>query len=159
MDEIKSWTFSICSASIFGAIMNIILPEGSTQKIFKSVFCVFFLCCLISPLLNMNLFNEKNILNSFDYEYREKDDTENRLYESAARTIEDEIRSKTEEILRQENIEYSNISVRVNILEGGGIEIIEFRITAYSDISESLKEKIGNETGLIPDVEILGESF
>ena len=107
----------------------------------------------------MNLFNEKNILNSFDYEYREKDDTENRLYESAARTIEDEIRSKTEEILRQENIEYSNISVRVNILEGGDIEIIEFRITAYSDISESAKEQIGNETGLIPDVEILGESF
>lgn len=159
MDEIKSWAFSVCSASICGAIMNIILPEGSTQKIFKSVFCVFFLCCVISPLFTMDFFNEKNILNSFDYEYREKDGIESEIYESAAKTMESEIRSKTEEILRRENIEFSNISVRVNILESGGIEIIEFRITANSDISESVKEKIGNETGLIPDVEIWGESF
>ncbi len=159
MDDIKNWAFSICSASICGAIMNIILPEGSTQKIFKSVFCVFFLCCVVSPLFGMDIFSEKDILNSFDFEYKEEEGTENKFYESSIKAMEDEIRNRTEQVLKDNGIDFTNISLKINILEDGGIEISEFSVFVYSDIAEEIKEKIGNETGLIPEVKILGESF
>ena len=158
MDEIRNWAFSICSAAICGAVMNIILPEGSTQKIFKSVFCMFFLCCVISPLLTMDFFNEKNFFAALEIEDADENSLESGFYEPSARIMEEEIRTKTENILRNENVEFGNISVRVNILESGGIEINEFSIAVY-DIPESVKEKIGNETGLIPEVKIIGESF
>ena len=158
MDEIRNWAFSICSAAICGAVMNIILPEGSTQKIFKSVFCVFFLCCVISPLLTMDFLNEKNFFAALEIEDADENSLESGFYEPSARIMEEEIRTKTENILRSENVEFGNISVRVNILESGGIEINEFSIAVY-DIPESVKEKIGNETGLIQEVKIIGESF
>lgn len=157
MDEIKSWAFSVCTASICGAAMNIILPEGSTQKVFKSVFCVFFLCCVISPLLNMDFINGGDILNSFEAEYEEESGLENRLYESSAAAMEEDIKTKTASILDEAGVNFSNISIKINILEGGGIEINEFSVTAASEIPDGLKEKIGSETGLIPEVKIAGD--
>lgn len=154
MNEIRDWAFSICSAAICGAVMNIILPEGSTQKIFKSTFCVFFLCCVISPLLTMDFISEKSFSGIPGGEYSGGDVLENDFYEPSARVAEEEIRTKTENILRSENIEFGNISVKVNILENGGIEINEFSIAVAYDIPESVKEEIGNETGLIPEVKI-----
>jgi len=156
MEEIRNWAFSVCTASICGAVMNIILPEGSTQKVFKSVFCVFFLCCIISPLLDANLFSE-DILKSFEAEYKYDSGLESRLYESSAAAMEEDIKAKTNLILKEAGVNFSTISIKINILDGGGIEINEFSVTAPSEFSDELKNKIGSETGLIPEVKIMGE--
>ena len=106
----------------------------------------------------MDFLNEKNFFAALEIEDADENSLESGFYEPSARIMEEEIRTKTENILRSENVEFGNISVRVNILESGGIEINEFSIAVY-DIPESVKEKIGNETGLIPEVKIIGESF
>lgn len=158
MDGIRSWAFSVCAASICGAVLNIILPEGSTQKIFKTVFCVFFLCCVISPLLKMNLFKDA-VFSDISAEYGGDENFEESLYGSSAEMFQNEIKAKTRAVLKDAGVDFYDIYVGVNILKEGGIEINGFSISTNSDIPAEIKERIGNETGLIPEVKILGESF
>jgi len=51
MDAIRQWAFSICSAMVACGIAGLILPRGNLEKMFRLSVSVFFLCCLLSPVL------------------------------------------------------------------------------------------------------------
>lgn len=51
MDSVKQWAFSLCAAMIACGIAQMLVPKASLEKIFSLVISVFFLCCLLSPLL------------------------------------------------------------------------------------------------------------
>ena len=50
MDEIKSWAFSLCCASVGGALFSLLLPDSSVGKVGRFSVQLFLLCCLILPL-------------------------------------------------------------------------------------------------------------
>lgn len=51
MEAVRIWAFSICAAMAVCGIALQILPKSGMTGIFKLVVSVFFLCCLLSPLL------------------------------------------------------------------------------------------------------------
>lgn len=51
MEQVRNWAFSVCAAAIACGIAQMILPKSSMQKIFNVTSSVFFLCCLLSPVI------------------------------------------------------------------------------------------------------------
>ena len=52
MDGIRSWAFAVCAAAVCAAVMNMLLPQGSEKRIFKTVLSLFMLCSILSPILS-----------------------------------------------------------------------------------------------------------
>lgn len=156
MEILKNWAFSICCASVSGGIINMLLPENSLTKTFKTVFCVFFLCIIISPFSEI----DKNDLLLFDDISLENEDfSENMFIENSAEYIESEITAATNKILSEENIDVKDILINVNISEDGNINISKFTLI-LSDIENisDIEQKIFQETGIKPDITIFGEN-
>ena len=120
MESIQNWAFSLCIAAISGSVINIILPECQTQKTFKIVSCVFFMCAVISPLKDIDLsaingyFETESIYN--EHKISEFDAV-------SSEYIENQIIDTTKELLEGEGISAKEISVEINISENGGIEV------------------------------------
>ena len=157
METFRNWAFSVCCAAIFGGILNFILPEGGTQKIYKTVFCVFFLCIILTPIADID-FSKFDIQETY-FKSDELDLSENEFNNGSAEYIENEILSSTKEILKNENLNFEDISIKINILKDGSINISKFALT-FNDIEnpDSLIEKIRQKTGIAPEIIISGEN-
>lgn len=62
---IISWLLSIVGITLIGALVDIILPEGSTQKYIKCIFSIFVVFVMIYPVVNINI--DKIDFNKFIY--------------------------------------------------------------------------------------------
>lgn len=51
MEAIKQWAFSICAAMVTCGLSQTLLPKSSMEKIFRTTVSIFFLCCLLSPIV------------------------------------------------------------------------------------------------------------
>lgn len=51
MDSVRQWAFGICAAAIACALAQLILPKSSMQRVFNITCGVFFLGCLLSPVV------------------------------------------------------------------------------------------------------------
>ena len=155
MEILKNWAFSICCASIAGGIINLILPKGGAHATYKTVFCVFFLCVLISPLSDIH-FSDSDF---FNRKITENETFENTFSETSEKYLENEIVSSVEEILKNENIICDDIFVKVNISEDGSININKFVLTFKQlENADKLADKIGRISGIVPEIIILGEN-
>jgi len=54
MDAIRQWAFSLCSAMVACGLAQMLLPKSNMEKVFRVSVSVFFLCCLLSPLVLQN---------------------------------------------------------------------------------------------------------
>lgn len=54
MSAIKDWAICLCFAALSTAIVQMIMPSGSTEKTMKFVIGVFFISCIVSPLFTQN---------------------------------------------------------------------------------------------------------
>jgi len=155
MEEIKNWAFSVCCASIAGGILNLLLPEGNVQKIYKTVFCVFFLCIIFSPLSEIKTVK---IDFSENENFPEENFHENEFMQNSAEYIQNELVKSVNEILSEENLSAEDISVNVNISEEGSIDINKFALTFENfEDADSFSEKIYQKTGIKPEIIISGE--
>lgn len=51
MEGIRQWGFSICCTMAACGLAQILLPKSNLERLFKLCVSVFFLCCLLSPIL------------------------------------------------------------------------------------------------------------
>ena len=51
MEAVRTWAFSICAAMAACGIALQLMPKSNLTGVFKLVVSVFFLCCLLSPVL------------------------------------------------------------------------------------------------------------
>ena len=156
METVRNWAFSICCASVIGGILNLILPKNDLQKTFKTVFCVFFLCIILSPLSEID-FN-KIPFSNFNSEKFENEFAENDFNLFSAEYIENELILSAEKILEEEQLIAEDIIAKVNISEEGNINIDEF-VLILKDFEKAhlVSEKIYLETGIEPKISILEE--
>lgn len=156
MDQIKDIAFSVCVALICGSIMNMLSPDGSLKKIYKLVICVFLLSTIISPL------SEIDFSDSFNFEDKSSKafeiDEEMFFLGTTEEIVEEQIKNDTEEMFEEMGIIFKDISVKINILESGNIDINKFTVTIDQnyDFSE-IKEKVKNKIGMEPEIIVSGE--
>lgn len=156
MDAIKNWAFSICCTGIICGIINILVPEGSVQKTFKTVLSTFFICSIISPVVTMDLGGTIDLSEFFS----DKEITYEEIYftDNSAEYIEAELYEATSSFLKKNDIKSKDILIKINISENGNIDINKFVITLENkcDIAY-LSEKIKDEIGIKPEIIILEE--
>lgn len=156
MESVKTWAFSVCCAAIVGGIMNILLPKSNLQKIYKTVFCVFFLCVILSPVLKIKTLN-RNFF-EFDSEYG-NDLYENKFTDNSEKYIESEIIKSSKIFLQDNGIDYKDISAKVNISDDGSININKFTLTFEKQVnSEFIGEALQQKIGVEPEILISGEN-
>lgn len=51
MEGIRQWAFGICAAAIACGMAQLLLPKSSMQRVFNITSSVFFLGCLLSPMM------------------------------------------------------------------------------------------------------------
>ena len=157
MAEIKSWAFSVCCAAIICGLLNMIFPEGSGKKIFKSVLCVFFLCIVISPFSE---FEYSDILSFIGKDYDIAFNSEkNEFNKISEEYLKNEIIKSTEELLNKEETGFKDILLEVNISEDQSIDINDFTVIVFENINkDELIQKIFEKTGIKPEIIVSGEN-
>ncbi len=129
MEIIKQWALSLCVAAVAGAAAEMILPEGSLQKVFKITFSVFFLCCLFSPALA----NVKLDMSYSETALTETESLAGELESSVNRQITDSAAASVEKLAQKEleamGIFSAKTAADINIAEDGGILINRLQIT------------------------------
>ena len=158
MEEIKSWAFSVCVASICGAIFNMLLPEGNLQKTLKCVISIYFLSVVISPFSEIVSFDfsKENIINIDKYsEYYD----ENEFDDITEASLEEKITEETKKILSEKEIDSGDIFIKVNISDENSINITKFTvILSGCENPDALKDEMKHRIGIEPEIILSGEN-
>lgn len=67
MGSFSSWILSIVGIILLGVLIDLILPEGQTNKYIKSIFSIIVIFVIVSPLVNLTK-NEVNLDDIFKNE-------------------------------------------------------------------------------------------
>ena len=89
MDGIRSWATTACLAALAAGIAGIIAPSGKLEKVYRFAVSLFFLCCLLVPLFNMQNINLGNIT------------LPQTQYGTASTSLQDTVNMQTQEIADQ----------------------------------------------------------
>jgi hypothetical protein len=61
MDAVRQWGMTCCFAALAAGIANMLIPHGSLEKVMRFTVSLFFLCCVLSPLISMKISPVKDI--------------------------------------------------------------------------------------------------
>ena len=129
MDNVRQWAFGICAASIACALAQMLLPSSSLQKTFQMTCSVFFLSCLLSPVLFAPWTIDSAQLVDFQSQVTEKaEHLEETLREDTIYLAEENLKNRLEEILLEQEIIARKISVQAHDVGDGRISITECEI-------------------------------
>ena len=133
MNNLSSFLVSFCSACILLGFLFLLCPKDKLNSSVKYVFCLCFLCCVLSGVVDFPKLN----LSQLDTAASNAVLTE----QSAAAVAQ----SVFAEALTQQNINFSKISVDTNKLSNGSITIS--RVTVYSaESAELIVSVIGSDS-------------
>ena len=153
MSAISTWILSITGIVLVGLLFDILLPNGKTNKIVKSIVALFTVLVIVSPLKNIdlnnfdfsNLFENFNIDSQFVSSIREdmvqtlKDDIQENLYENgySGVKIDFEVSSSQENLqIRTVFVDLSNLVLLDNNLNINKYTNIVAIIKSLVDIKE-----------------------
>lgn len=156
IEGVKNWAFAVCAAAVCGAVMNMLLPEGSEKRIFKTVLSLFMLCSILSPILSTD-FSALSTEKYFDENRAQTEDITEELLSLSAEEIEAAIINDTAKALEEKGFAADNISAEVNILPDGSINISRFSVLISEGNPEEIKKIAEQKTGLSPEIKYLGE--
>lgn len=157
IENFKSWTFALCTASMCGAILNMLLPDGSEKKIFKTVLCLFLLCTMFLPILSTD-FSKFDVDFKIDDNGAQMSTVTEELLNFSAESAKEAIINDTKDILSENGIVPNNISLSVNISADGSINISGFYVSVANGDAENIQKIVEKRTGLVPEIQYLGET-
>ena len=151
MNSIRQWAFGICAAAVACALAQLILPKSSLQRVFNVTCSVFFLACLLSPVVFSPLTLDLAAQDDIQREVQERaqrleaavrDDSEQRASES--------LRKAAGELLEDMGIDWYKIYINVHEDDEGGISISECELTLresyvprHAEIRQKLIDRLG----------------
>lgn len=148
MNEIKQWTLGISVSAIVGAIILFISPEGSTEKLVRAAVSLFLMCAILSPFIKnadpMEIFNSIELTET---------QSAAQAGNEAAEYLQNELKGKILDILKECGINNTDISISINIENGNEMKIEKVEIFAekndenqFEIAEKNLKNKLGIET-------------
>ena len=133
MDAVKGWAAALCAVAIGCTLLQMLAPKGGMGKIFRMITAAFFLCCLVSPLLNLKSLLKLD-LESLPTEIQ-SEMLENRLNEQVERQISAAVQRLTETTLEGYGLSAEKIVTEMDTSEDGSIYIK--RIILYLEIGRA----------------------
>lgn len=156
MEAVKTWAFSVCAAMVACGLAQMVLPRGSMEKVFRMTVSVFFLCCLLSPVV---LRDPGLRIEVREYAQQDIDRRAQRLADEAAAQAgtgaEGELRKIIAEKLAGMGINYRDITINMNISGQSAPEAIQVDILLdkahereHREIHDALEEALGVQVRL-----------
>ena len=149
MEALSTWVLSIAGVAVLTVLVDLILPEGQTNKYVKSIFSFVMVVIIISPL--PNIFNGNfDISQIFESgETQLQDDYIYQLNRNRLDTLEKQILKNLEE----KGIDGVSINVSANIfsynmeIENVFVDLYHMVITAKDkniDFKQEIKKSVRN---------------
>ena len=90
MSQVSIWVLSIICIVLIGVLMEVVLPEGKTNKLLKSIIAVVSVLVIVSPLKNIDInnINFSNLFNNIEIDSEFVLDTQKNIVEALSRDIE-----------------------------------------------------------------------
>ena len=151
MDSVRQWAFGICAAAIACALAQLILPKSSMQRVFNITCGVFFLGCLLSPVVLPSAAVELTPPESIQRQIEEKAGRlESAVEEGAQERATESVRLEAMRALRDMGVSYNKIYINVHDDGQGGISISECEVELdrsylprHDEIRAALTERLG----------------
>lgn len=153
MDGLREWAFGLCAAAIACGLMRILTPKSSMEHVFSAVVSVFFLGCILSPILlgtidaDISLTSPDELREQLEQRTRGLEDTLNDEFTESA---SESIRLAAQQTLEEMGVDYRNIYIHTNENEQNSISISECEVTLdasyqsrHTQIREALMARLG----------------
>lgn len=152
MNEIKQWAYGITVSAIVGAIILLVSPGGTLDKLVRTAVSLFLMCAILSPFLSdADPFKFTEGLKSpdnFSNEYG-KEETNEYLQNSIEKNISD--------ILEESGIKDADIRISINIDNNNEMSIESVEISAnkiYENNFENAERNLKNKLGIEVKIEV-----
>ena len=143
MEIIRQWAVSICFAAVVCAIVMMIVPPGSTEKVFRITVSAFFICCAALPIISN--FSDINLELNLSFEQNEDiaSDIAEKMDEQIINEIEFQLSNSAKEIFNKYNCDATaEFSVIAN--DDRQVSVKEIKVYIPSDEVDKAKT-IANE--------------
>lgn len=132
MEIIRQWAVSICFAAVVCAVVMMIVPPGSTEKVFRITVSAFFICCAVLPIINN--FSDINLELNQSFEQNEDlaIDITQKMDEQIIREIEEQLSKSAQEIFNMYNCD-ANAEFSVIANEDRQVKVNQIKVYIPSD--------------------------
>lgn len=158
MEALRHWAFGACAAAVACGMIQLILPKSGMQKVFHVTASVFFLGCLLSPILfslpelDTGAMERGKILEEVE---RRSESLSSAVEERQTTLAAGSIRNAAGSVLEELGIEGGKIYVKIHDEEDGGISISECEVQLpreceprHNEIREALIQRLGVDVRL-----------
>lgn len=135
MDDIRQWAFGICAAAIACGLAQMIMPKSGMQRIFNITSSVFFLGCLLSPIIFSPLTLDPAATEDMQRQIASR--SENLSSAAQQRTLgsaSEGIRLEAGRVLEEMGISDYKIYINVHDDGEGGISISECEVELHQNL-------------------------
>lgn len=161
MDAIRSWAFSICGAAVACGLFQLLMPRTGMRKVLNATVCIFFLCCLFSPVFlslpGINFSLEQDRLHQ-EIELRSKR-LETVVQDAGETLAEEKIRQEIQQVFNELQVEGGKIYIKIHEQGDGRIFISECKVQLpqtyaprHDEIQKALLQRLGEKIVLEYDV-------
>ncbi len=158
MNAVTGWAAALCTAAIGCTALHMLAPKGGLGRLFKLLTAAFFLCCMVSPLLQL-----KNI-SSLSLDILPEEVSAEALQERVNAQFERQVTAALEETARQTlqkySIEPAKVEIKMDTDENGGIyitKIILYLDKQNADGAIAAKQAMEQRLGVEVDIAVLDE--
>lgn len=127
-EALKQWAVTVVLSALAGAVIQILMPKGKTERAVKIVLSLFFLCALLSPFLTGDL-----SFDMLDSSVKGSLPDFSEQQEKLNETVLNQTQTQTEificETAREYGIEEVKAEVLMDISEAGDIVIDKIKIS------------------------------
>lgn len=133
MNNLSAFMISFCSSCILLGFLYMLCPEGSMGGSVKYVFCLCFLCCVLSGITNLPKIDLKQFQSASDSQL---------VTEQSSAAVAQTVFVRA---LIEQNINFTKVTVDTNKLQNGSITIN--KVTVYtSESAEKIESVIGSDS-------------
>ncbi len=152
------WAVSLCMAAIAGAIIHMLAPNTSLEKLMRLVIGVFFLSCIISPVLTKLPDLKLTVSTKAEQNLAE-------VQEGLLSAVDDQMQNTMETevglLLDKKGITPENISFGYNTVDKNRISISQIDVVLSPDYAvreTEIREYISDKTGIATVLTFSGAS-
>lgn len=152
MNAVREWSTIICLAAIVCTMLELMCPDGKTEKMVRFVLAAFLICAMISPLTGtiskISFDLNKDSVQANNSAFKKK------VSETTISVASDNIKSLATQELEQHDISSKKIDVFMDTNENGSISMIKMKVylkerQSHQDVKKILEDKLGIETEIV----------
>ncbi len=128
MIGLSAWTTAVCLAAAVAAVVEMMTPEGKLGKSVQMVLGLFLLCAVVLPFANGLTIELPKTAQESGQEKRTALSLEEEVQRQYKSNMEEKIRGLIEEALRKEGFDAKKITVEMDTLSDGRIDIRQMAV-------------------------------